>query len=148
MKTRQQIEFQIQVLQSRMSRFTSSQFKATVVDLIIKIELLQAELELLPAPATTRTLTLETPRRAWRAWVAKISPEIDTKHGGFTKDFISPIDRQFDKKGEASATFKITVDIQAIYQDSDGDYWMFENMDGDIKVISYQEVKYIFSKRA
>lgn len=149
MKTRNQIEKEIQVLQSRMSRFTSNQFKSTVVDLIIKIELLQAELESLPDPVpATRTLRLETPRRAWRAWVAQISPEIDVKHGGFTKEFLPPVDRQFNKKGETSATFRLTVVMGAIYQDSDGDYWTWENQEGDIKVISYQEVKYIFSKMA
>lgn len=153
MKTRSQIEKEIQVLQSRMSRFTSVQFKSTVAGLILEIEVLQAELDSLldslpdPVP-TTRTLKLNTPRRAWRAWVAQISPEIDAKHGGFTKEFIEPFDRQFNKKGETSARFKITVNTEAIFQDSDGDYWMFENMEGDIKVISYQEVKYIFSKMA
>ena len=37
----------------------------------------------------TRTLTLETPHRAWRAWVAKISPEKDIKHGGSLRSLSS-----------------------------------------------------------
>ena len=94
----------------------------------------------------TRTLTLETPRRAWKAWVAKISPERDTKYGGFTKKFIEPVSRKFEgKKGEVSATFEIPIDLNAIYQDSDGDYWVFENIMGEIQSISYQEVCYRFS---
>ena len=94
----------------------------------------------------TRTLTLETPRRAWRAWVAEISPEKDIKHGGFTKKFIEPVSRKFEgKKGEASATFEIPIDLNAIYQDSDGDYWVFQNIKGEIQCISYQEVCYRFS---
>lgn len=97
----------------------------------------------------TRTLTLETPRRAWRAWVAEISPEKDIKHGGFTKKFIEPVSRKFEgKKGETSATFEIPIDLNAIYQDSDGDYWKFQNMKGEIQCISYQEVCYRFSHRA
>ena len=96
----------------------------------------------------TRTLTLETPRRAWRAWVAKLSPEKDIKHGGFTKQFIEPVSREFKgKKGEVSATFEIPIDLNAIYQDSDGDYWVFENIKGGIQSISYQEVCYRFSQR-
>lgn len=95
-----------------------------------------------------RTLTLETPRRAWRAWVAKISPKRDTKYGGFTKKFIEPVSRKFEgKKGEMSATFEISIDLNAIYQDSDGDYWVFENIIGEIQSISYQEVCYRFSQR-
>ena len=93
-----------------------------------------------------KTLELQTPRRAWRAWVAKISAKKDPVYGGFSKEFIEPCDRQFDRKGETSATFEIEIDLNQIYQDSDGDFWMFENLDGDIKIISYQEVKYIFSK--
>jgi hypothetical protein len=99
----------------------------------------------------TCTLILETPRRAWRAWVAKISPEKDIKHGGFTKKFIEPVNRKFEgKKGETSATFEIPIDLNAnaIYQDSDGDYWVFENVKGEIQSISYQEVCYRFSQRA
>lgn len=97
----------------------------------------------------TRTLNLETPRRAWKSWVAKISPEKDTKHGGFKKKFIEPVSRKFEgKKGEVSATFEIPIDLKAIYQDSDGDYWVFENIKGEIKCISYQEVCYRFSQRA
>jgi hypothetical protein len=99
----------------------------------------------------TRTLILETPRRAWRAWVAKISPEKDIEYGGFTKKFIEPVSRKFEgKKGETSATFEIPIDLNAnaIYQDSDGDYWVFENVKGEIQSISYQEVCYRFSQRA
>ena len=94
----------------------------------------------------TRTLTLETPRRAWRAWVAKISPEKDIKHGGFTKKFIEPVSREFNKKGETSATFEIPIDLNVIYQDSDGDYWVL-NIKGEIQCISCQEVCYRFSQR-
>jgi hypothetical protein len=97
----------------------------------------------------TRNLILETPRRAWRAWVAKISPEKDIKHGGYTKKFIEPVSRKFEgKKGETSATFEIPIDLNVIYQDSDGDYWVFENVKGEIQGISYQEVCYRFSRRA
>jgi hypothetical protein len=97
----------------------------------------------------TRTLTLETPRRAWRAWVAKISPEKDIEYGGFTKKFIEPVSRKFEgKKGEVAATFEIPINLNAIYQDSDGDYWVFENVKGEIQSISYQEVCYRFSQRA
>jgi hypothetical protein len=97
----------------------------------------------------TRTLVLETPRRAWRAWVAKISPEKDIEYGGFTKKFIEPVSRKFEgKKGEVAATFQIPINLNAIYQDSDGDYWVFENVKGEIQSISYQEVCYRFSQRA
>jgi hypothetical protein len=97
----------------------------------------------------TRTLILETPRRAWRAWVAKISSEKDIKYGGYKKQFMEPVSRKFEgKKGETSATFEIPIDLNAIYQDSDGDYWVFENVKGEIQSISYQEVCYLFSQRA
>lgn len=102
--------------------------------------------EIKPFNRPTRTLTLQTPRRAYRAWVAKISPEKDPKYGGFKKQFIEPTSREFGKKGETEATFEIPVDLTAIYQDSDGDYWVFENFDGDIKIICYQEVCYRFQK--
>ena len=124
--------------------------------LVIKILAVEAAIEQIQKNAIvsfkrlpkTRTLTLETPRRAWRAWVAKISPEKDIKHGGFTKKFIEPINRKFEgKKGETSATFEIPIDLNAIYQDSDGDYWKFQNMKGEIQCISYQEVCYRFSSR-
>jgi hypothetical protein len=82
----------------------------------------------------TRTLTLETPRRAWRAWVAKISPEKDIEYGGFTKKFIKPVSRKFEgKKGEVAATFEIPINL---------------NVKGEIQSISYQEVCYRFSQRA
>lgn len=125
--------------------------------LVIKILAVEAAIEQIQKNAIvsfkrlpkTCTLTLETPRRAWRAWVAKISPEKDIKHGGFTKKFIKPINRKFEgKKGETSATFEIPIDLNAIYQDSDGDYWVFENIKGEIQCISYQEVCYRFSFRA
>ena len=97
----------------------------------------------------TRTLTLETPRRAWRAWVAKISLEKDIKYGGHKKQFVEPVSRKFEgKKGEVAATFEIPINLNAIYQDSDGDYWVFENVKGEIQSISYQEVCYRFSQRA
>ena len=125
--------------------------------LVIKILAVEAAIEQIQKNAIvafkrlpkTRTLTLETPRRAWRAWVAEISPEKDIKHGGFTKKFIEPVSRKFEgKKGETSATFEIPIDLNAIYQDSDGDYWVFENIKGEIQCISYQEVCYRFSSRA
>ena len=125
--------------------------------LVIKILAVEAAIEQIQKNAIvsfkrlpkTRTLTLETPRRAWRAWVAELSPEKDIKHGGFTKKFIEPVSREFKgKKGETSATFEIPIDLNAIYQDSDGDYWVFENIKGEIQCISYQEVCYRFSFRA
>lgn len=124
--------------------------------LVIKILAVEAAIEQLQKNTIvsfkrlpkTRTLTLETPRRAWRAWVAKISPEKDIKHGGFTKKFIEPVSRKFEKKGEVSATFDIPIDLNVIYQDSDGDYWVFENVKREIQSISYQEVCYRFSLRA
>ena len=124
--------------------------------LVIKILAVEAAIEQIQKNAIvsfkrlpkTRTLTLETPRRAWRAWVAELSPEKDIKHGGFTKKFIEPVSREFKgKKGETSATFEISIDLNAIYQDSDGDYWVFENIKGGIQSISYQEVCYRFSCR-
>ena len=97
----------------------------------------------------TCTLTLETPKRAWKAWIAKISSERDLKYGGYKKQFIDPVSRKFEgKKGEVSATFEIPIDLNSIYQDSDGDYWVFENIKGEIQCISYQEVCYRFSHRA
>ena len=118
MKTRkQQIESQIKVLQSRLNRFTSVQFKSTVAGLILEIERLESELESLPDPIpATRTLKLETPRRSYRAWVAEISHEIDTKHGGFVKEFLPPVDRQFNKKGETSATFKKQLTLKLFFK--------------------------------
>ncbi len=125
--------------------------------LVIKILAVEAAIEQLQKNTIvsfkrlpkTRTLTLETSRRAWRAWVAKISPEKDIKHGGFTKKFIEPVSRKFEgKKGETSATFDIPIDLNVIYQDSDGDYWVFENVKREIQSISYQEVCYRFSQRA
>jgi hypothetical protein len=125
--------------------------------LVIKILAVEAAIEQLQKNTIvsfkrlpkTRTLTLETSRRAWRAWVAKISPEKDIKHGGFTKKFIEPVSRKFEgKKGETSATFDIPIDLNVIYQDSDGNYWVFENVKGKIQSISYQEVCYRFSQRA
>jgi hypothetical protein len=47
-----------------------------------------------------------------------------------------------------AATFEIPINLNAIYQDSDGDYWVFENVKGEIQSISYQEVCYRFSQRA
>lgn len=125
--------------------------------LVIKILAVEAAIEAIQKNAIvafkklpkTRTLTLETPKRAWKAWIAKISSERDLKYGGYKKQFIEPINRKFEgKKGEVSATFEIPIDLNAIYQDSDGDYWVFENIKGEIQCISYQEVCYRFSHRA
>lgn len=147
-------------LQSKLARLESqlkitkgNRAKAKIVIEILKVESAIEQLQKNNIVAfkrvpKTRTLILETPRRAWKAWVAKISPEKDIKHGGFTKKFIEPVSRKFEgKKGETSATFEIPIDLNAnaIYQDSDGDYWVFENIKGEIQCISYQEVCYRFS---
>jgi len=148
MNTQQQIQKQIKVLRSRLSRFTSESFKSQVAGLILEIERLEGQLEQIEEKVqpATRTLKLETPRRVNRCWVAKLSHEKDARWGGFKKSFIEPKERIFGKKGETSAAFQIEIDLNAIYQDSDGDYWYFENMDGDIETICYEEVKYRFSK--
>ena len=91
--------------------------------LVIKILAVEAAIEQLQKNAIvafkklpkTRTLTLETPKRAWKAWIAKISSERDLKYGGYKKQFIEPISRKFEgKKGEVSATFEIPIDLRAI----------------------------------
>ena len=146
-------------LQSKLTRLNAQlsitkgrQNQRKLIEKILKVEAAIEAIEkntivALKRLPKTRTLTLETPRRAWRAWVAKISPERDTKYGGFTKKFIEPVSRKFEgKKGEVSATFEIPIDLNAIYQDSDGDYWLFENIIGEIQSISYQEVCYRFSQ--
>lgn len=150
MNTQQQIQKQIKILESRLSRFTTESFKSQVVGLILEIERLEGQLEQIEEKVQpkTRTLKLETPRRVNRSWVAKLSPEKDPRYGGFQKSFIEPKERTFGKKGEVSARFEIEIDLNAIYQDSDGDYWYFENLEGDIETICYEEVKYRFSKIA
>lgn len=149
MNTQQQIQKQIKVLQSRLSRFTTESFKPVVAGILLEIEILEAKLEEVElVQPKTRTLKLETPRRVNRCWVARLSPEKDARYGGFQKSFVEPKERTFGKKGETSATFVIEIDLNAIYQDSDGDYWYFENLEGDIETICYEEVKYRFSKVA
>lgn len=148
------LQFKLARLNAQLSITKGRQNQRKLIEKILKVEAAIEAIEKntivgfkrLPK---THTLTLETPRRAWRAWVAEISPEKDIKHGGFTKKFIEPVSRKFEgKKGETSATFEIPIDLNAIYQDSDGDYWVFENIKGEIQCISYQEVCYRFSRRA
>lgn len=133
----QKLETKLQVL-SKLS--VSKSLLIKVVEQILKLE------KLIKNAITKRVLELKTGRKQWRAWVAKISAKRDKVHGGYCKKFIEPTKREFDKKGEVSATFEIEIDLHQIYQDSDGDFWMFENAQGDIKVISYQEVKYRFAQ--
>lgn len=135
----QKLENKLQILAKlRASRSTLLK----IVEQIFKIENL---LELVNK-AKTKILELKTGRKQWRAWVAKIYAKRDKIHGGYSKEFIEPKTREFDKKGEISVTFEIKIDLHQIYQDSYGDFWMFENNEGDIKVISYQEVKYRFDQ--
>jgi hypothetical protein len=156
---------QLQSLQTKLARLNrqltafqkgiSKALRSVAVKIIIEIERLESLIFQI-AKATQiaiakRTLTLSTPKRAWRAWVAKISAKRDKVHGGFSKEFIEPIDRQFGKKGEIEATFEIEVDFNQIYQDSDGDFWMFADHLNDegqqaIKTICYQEVQWMFSQ--
>lgn len=101
----------------------------------------RAVLKLLPL-----TLELSTPRKSYRAWVAKING-LDSSYG-FKREFLEPVERQFGKKGEVSAKF--IINSVGIYHDSDGDYTIVERgEDGlSMRVISYQEVKYILEKSA
>ena len=92
-------------------------------------------------------LTLDTPKNRYRAWVAMVLPEYDKCNGGLKKRFIKAIDRKFNYRGETKATFKIKIELDKIYKDSDGDYWQFKNLDGDIKCISWQEVKYLMFEK-
>lgn len=117
--------------------------KSIAINIIFAIEKIEALIEAIKE-TPVRELFLKTPRKAWRAWVATITGTRDKIYGGFSKQFIEPISREFDKKGEISATFNIPINLKAIYQDSDGDFWVFENSKGDIKIISYQEVMYRF----
>jgi hypothetical protein len=146
----QRLETKLQKLNRQLARYTAKgivkALRSVVVNLIIAIAKTEEIINQVINAVKIRTLTLDTPRRAWRAWVAKINAKRDTVHGGFSKEFIEPTSREFGRKGETSATFEIEVDLNQIYQDSDGDFWMFENTDGKIRTICYQEVQYIFSQ--
>jgi len=148
------LETKLNKLNAQLRVTRGSRARAKLVIKILAVEAAIAQLQKNVIVAfkklpKTRTLTLETPKRAWKAWIAKISSERDLKYGGYKKQFIEPVSRKFEgKKGEVSATFEIPIDLNSIYQDSDGDYWVFENIKGEIQCISYQEVCYRFSHRA
>jgi hypothetical protein len=91
-------------------------------------------------------ITIESPKRGTkvigRAWVSRLLGfnKPDPKYYKFKRQFIEPVEREFDKKGEVQATF--IINERGIYHDSDQDYYIADVFDGkfDIKIISYQEV--------
>lgn len=150
MKSLQKLSAKLSVLNHQLATLQANgikkALKSVAINIIFAIEKLEALIEQITKATQSRKLELKTPRCGWRAWVAKISGKRDTVHGGFTKEFFKPTSREFGKKGEISATFQIQIDLNQTYQDSDGDFWVFENLEGDIKVICWEEVKYRFSQ--
>ncbi len=107
------------------------------------LKVAQAKSMIVPFKRAIGKVKIQSPGKGRRAWLARLSSERDKKYGGFVKEFLEPTSREFDRKGETLARFEIPINLKDVFQDSEGDFWMFENYEGNIKVISYQEAHYI-----
>jgi hypothetical protein len=129
---------------SKIQRGISWKMRKTAIDIIFKIFHLESLIEKMKESIKTCEV-VELRIKAIRsgcAWLAELDSKKDKKHGGFSKTFIEPVSREFGKKGEIAATFEVPVNLYAVYQDSEGDFWVFKDSEGDTQVISYQEAKF------
>ena len=74
-------------------------------------------------------------RRQSRPWIARITGLCSAY--GFKREFINPINPEWDRKGMSKADFVL---MNGLYHDCDGDYAVVEN--GEYLVISKDEAKY------
>jgi hypothetical protein len=94
MKNLQRLQNKLSALNSQLATLQANgikkALKSVAINIIFAIEKLEALIEQIKKATQVRKLELKTPRRAWRAWVAKISGKRDTVHGVFAKEFIDP----------------------------------------------------------
>jgi hypothetical protein len=135
-------------LQNRLTKFQKigicRKLKRTAMDLIFKIARLEQVIEDMEKIEGVFEVKLYTPKKCYHSWLAKISKERDPRYGGFKKRFIEPTNRIFNRRGEEYALYEIPITLEAIYQDSDGDFWRFRDLEGNTVLMSYQEVCYRF----
>jgi hypothetical protein len=133
----------------------TKKLRAFVISLIWEIERISEVLENLlyqqecqEKAVKTAKLTLVA-NKGKRAWLARLSPEIDVIYGGFSKTFLEPESVKFHSK-TVDFSFEVVTECDeaenAIYKDSDNNFWEVRN--NKLSLISYGDVCLRFNKEA